>query len=361
VEKTLSLCLEAGAAPAPPGEFTRRAFLNGKLDLAEAEAVAGIISAQGESALRAAWSAKEGATSREIDRAVEILTGQAAHIAAFCDYPEEDLFLVDEALLSAALGQALEILTGMLGSYGQGRLIREGAAVAIVGRPNVGKSTLMNLLCRDECSIVSKTPGTTRDVVAQTVLLGGLSLRLMDTAGIRKTSDELEAAGVARAIKKLGEADLILAVFDGSAPITGDDRELIARLKGRRSVAVLNKADLPPGLEADEISKTAGEVISLCAKSGKGLNELEKAVERALGLGGFDPGAALLFGERQRGCAQEAANRLEEAREALEQGVTLDAVAVLIDAALDCLLSITGRRVADEVVDEVFSRFCVGK
>lgn len=361
VRQVLRLCLEAGAAPAGPGEFTRRAFLNGKMDLAQAEGVMDLIGARGEAALRAALTIREGGLSRAAQALSQALLEQSSHIAAWSDYPEEDLLPVDSPALRTALRDALSQLRTLLERGEQGRLIREGVATAIIGKPNVGKSTLMNLLAGAQRSIVTQTPGTTRDVVEETVAVGGVLLNLMDTAGIRDTRDEVERMGVELSLRRLESADLILAVFDGSDPLSDQDLRLLELLQGRHCIGVINKNDLPSNIDLQRIQQSLGRMVEISARSGTGKEELERAILEELELDGMDTTAVMAMGERQIDCLRGAAVHLEEALEALEQGITLDAVGVCIDAALDRLLALQGRRVSDAVVDEVFSRFCVGK
>lgn len=359
--EALRLCLDSGARLAQPGEFTRRAFLGGKMDLAQAEAVMDLIGAQGETALRAALSARQGRLAQQIAGLRQQLVSHSAHLAAWCDYPEEDLLPVDPADLARSLGGILGELTALLESYHQGRLLREGVSTAIVGAPNVGKSTLMNLLTGQDSSIVTSIPGTTRDVVRDTISLGGLTLHLLDTAGIRDTDDLVEQLGIDRSLAQLDTADLILAVFDRSDSLTKEDHRLLAGLNNRNAIAILNKSDLPARLEAVEIRSILPRTVTVSAHTGEGRDKLEAAILDALKMSSVDPLGAMVANERQRQCLLEAKEALAEGIEALECGVTLDAVGACIDAALDSLLSLTGERATEAVVDQVFAQFCVGK
>lgn len=360
-QRVLRAVLQSGAAAAGPGEFTRRAFLNGKMDLTRAEGVMQVIAASGAQAQRAAYGALEGRLSGEIDRVAAGLKRVSAALAAWVDFPDEDIDdLPDEALL-AALEDAHGALGALLARFDSGRAVREGANVAIAGRPNVGKSTLMNLLSGEERSIVTDIAGTTRDVVEQTVAFGGLVLRLSDTAGLRETDDAVERIGVERAEKALARADLILAVFDAGAPLDAQDERVLALCKDRNAVAVVNKTDLPVRLDLDKINSVFKNVVQISAKTQDGLPALEKAVAAALGTAQYDAAAPQLANERQFACCKDAAERLAEAIAALQGGVTRDAVQVLLDAAIESLDTLTGRRATDSVVDAVFSRFCVGK
>ncbi len=359
--RVLRAVISHGAAPAGPGEFTKRAFLNGKMGLTEAESVMDIISANGEQSARAALGIKEGRLRRKIDEVRTQLITQAAHLAAWADYPEDEIPEVDETELKAALYDSAEKLSALLKTYDAGKLMREGVDTVIAGKPNVGKSTLMNLLSGCERSIVTNIPGTTRDIIEETVILGGIPLRLSDTAGIRTTDDPVESIGVSRARDRLLSAGLVFAVFDASIPLTDDDRELISLLENAPAVAVINKTDLDVKIDDAFIRERIKHVVSISAKNGSGISELEAQVSQIVGASGLDTTQGILATERQKADAQKALTLIEEARLALDAGVTLDAVTVVIEDAIDSLLELTGERVTEAVVDKVFSQFCVGK
>ena len=336
VERTLQAVLAAGAAPAGPGEFTKRAFLHGKMDLTEAESVADLISASGQAAADSAYTALSGALRQKIEGALDILMEASAGMAAWVDYPDEEIPELDSDTLLKSLQQAQGLLSHLLAGYDNGQLMTAGVDTVIVGRPNVGKSALMNDLTGQETSIVTAVQGTTRDVVERTVRLGDLTLRLADTAGLRQTDDVVEQIGVERAQARLQQARLVLAVFDGSTPLTPADEELMTLCKGKNAVAY-------------------------SAKNHTGRDDLAVAVADALGVQNFDAADPLLANERQRQCCQMAADCVAEAMAALEGGMTYDAVNVSIDAAADALLSLTGARATQAVVDRIFEKFCVGK
>jgi len=361
LRQVLQCCIDAGARPAFAGEFTKRAFLNGKMNLSQAEAVCDLIAAQGEAARRTALAAKNGALSTAVGRIVENLTGLSAHLAAWSDYPEEDLAPVDSVALADSLSDILVNMQELIVSYDRGRLIREGITTAIVGKPNVGKSTLMNLLTGTARSIVTDIPGTTRDVVEDVVRMGEYTLCLLDTAGIRHTEDPVEQVGVSLAKDRLRSAQLVLAVFDSSLPLDEQDQLLLALLGDVPCVAVVNKSDLPSALDLAELRKYIPEVVEISAISGEGRSELEECILSLLKLDKLDPSAAVVANERQHYCLLRAGDHLDEAVQALRAGVTLDAVNVCIDIALDALLELTGERASEKVVDQVFARFCVGK
>lgn len=361
LRRVLDSVLAAGASPAGPGEFTRRAFLNGKMDLTQAESVMQLIGAQGGQALRTARAGQEGTLYRRIQGSREQLLTIAAHLSAWADYPEEDIPQLDESSLKDSLQSVQDDLTRLLDQFDAGRVLREGVDTVIVGRPNVGKSTLMNLLAGCERSIVTEYAGTTRDIVEETVLLGGVPLRLADTAGLRETNDPVESIGVDRAKDRLNTAQLVLAVFDSSSPLTEEDQELISRLSGTPAVAVINKSDLKQKIDIKYINDKFQQYVYISARSGDGLAELQQAVEQLLHTADLNPSEGILFTERQRDTARRAKERLEEAMDALTGGMTLDAVTVSVESAVSALLELTGERATNEVVDTVFAHFCVGK
>lgn len=360
-KRVLRAVLKNGAVPAEAGEFTKRAFLNGKMGLTEAEAVMDIISAQGSQSAKAALSCLEGRLRQRIDKVRDSLINTAAHLSAWADYPEEDIPEVDTTHLSDTLTACKNELDSLLGSYDTGRLIREGVDTVIAGRPNVGKSTIMNLLSGCERSIVTSVPGTTRDVIEETVMLGDIPLKLSDTAGIRSTDDPVERIGVERAKDRIMKAGLVLAVFDSSRPLSDEDRELIELLSDAPSLAIINKTDLEKQLDTVYIQSRLSHVIFISALSGEGAAELEKQVADIIGTSKLDASQGILATERQRSSAQAALDSVSEALSALSLGITLDAVTVIIEEAINSLLELTGERVTESVVDQVFSHFCVGK
>ena len=367
--KVLRACLDNGARLAGPGEFTRRAFLNGKMSLTQAEAVADLISAGSERSLRAAHSAMDGALYRKIRSITESLLAVSSHLAAYIDYPEEDVDELTVQDIDRICRDSLGQLRQLLANFERGRLIREGVDTVIIGKPNVGKSTLMNLLSGCARSIVTNIPGTTRDVVEETVNLGDVVLRLADTAGIRETDNPVEKIGVDIALSRLETAGLVLAVFDLSEPLSDEDRKIIGRIREMPRlpvVAVLNKTHLPPVLDTEEIVGIFPHSVQLSA--GGSMEEQEQAIETLnqvigsmLMLDGFDPSAASLANERQRSAAAQAADCLQEVVHTIEAGYTLDAVDVALESALSALFELSGEKVSDTVIDQVFEKFCVGK
>lgn len=360
-KQVLRAAFNAGAVPAQAGEFTKRAFLNGKIDLTEAEAVIDIIRAKSKSAARAALCVKEGALRKKIDGVKVDLLSQAAHLSAWADYPEEDIAEVTDYSLYETCNNAINILESLLDSYDSGQAIKQGIDTVIAGRPNVGKSTLMNLMSGYEKSIVTDIPGTTRDIVEDTVVVGDVILRLSDTAGLRSTDDKVEKIGVDRTKKRLEECRLLLAVFDNSRELDIDDKQLIEQADNIPCIAIINKTDLKQKLDVDYIKSKIQHIVYVSAVKGEGKEQLAKAVEDVAGTANLNPSEGILANERQRYAVSNALKSVKDAKSALDMGMTFDAVTVLIEDAISELLELTGEKTSDEVVDRVFHNFCVGK
>lgn len=359
----LQLAMEAlfagGARQAEAGEFTRRAYLNGKLDLCQAEAVIDLIDSETPSAARAAASQLEGALSQKLAKVYDDLVELLAHFQAAVDYPEEDIPPVEGEEIGRALAGAKGELKELLSSYERGKCLNQGLPCAIVGRPNVGKSTLLNALVGYERAIVTDIPGTTRDTVEERCSLGGVTLRLIDTAGIRATGDAVEQIGVERSRAAMERAKLILVVLDGSRPAEEEDLAL-ARQAAELAPTLLvrSKGDLPQALKLPE--ELAGlPSVTVNAKGGD-LGQLEERVAELFPQDGKDPGV-ILTNARQAQQAQMALQALESAENALALGFDFDAPLMDVETALAAIGGLTGREVQNDVVDRVFSRFCVGK
>lgn len=361
LKKALRAVLEAGACPASAGEFTQRAFLNGKIDLTQAQAVMDIINAHAEQSADAALTTLEGALSREINSVASLLISSSASLGAWVDYPDEEIEELTDDVLIKTLEDVKNKLEKLIDGFDAGNTIMHGVNAVIVGKPNVGKSTLMNLLSGTEKSIVSQYAGTTRDAVENTVSLGGITLHLTDTAGIRESENPVETIGVEIAKKKLDRATLVLAVFDNSLPVTKEDVELLEKCRNKLCIALINKCDLEKTNVKSTVEKYVDNVVEISAKTGLGKDELEKSVTQVLGTDRIDTSCALLTDERQFYCVNEALKCVKEALEALKTGVTLDAVNVTIDSAIDFLQTLTGEKASESVVNEIFSKFCVGK
>ena len=351
--RVLERLLACGARPAEPGEFSRRAFENGKLDLTQAEAVMDIISAGSDLALRAAQNQLQGAIGSWVAAAADTLINVAAHVEAYIDFPEEDIAPDTTGTLLAQLDTAAAQLQRLLATADEGRLLREGVRTAIVGAPNVGKSSLLNMLLGYERAIVSSTAGTTRDTIEESVALGGLRLRLIDTAGLHESADAIERAGMERSRRAGAEADLLLEVADISAP----RRPLELPATGAHHLLLLNKCDLPAHPDwAAELG-----AIRICCATGAGREALEQAVEQLFLRTTGERDSLAAINTRHRHALQQTLDFLAAARAALIAGESPEFVDVDLRAALDSLGSITGRIDTDDILTRVFATFCLGK
>ncbi len=377
LREVLAALFAAGARQAGPGEFTKRAFLNGQLDLTQAEAVIDLIDAETAAAARNAAAQLDGGLRRRLEPVQEALLEVTSRFYAVVDYPDEDIEDVRPEEVSAALREAEGALSALLATCRRGRVLKKGVRTAIVGLPNAGKSSLLNALAGYERAIVTDVPGTTRDTVEESVLCGGVLLRLIDTAGLRETEDQVEKLGVERSRKAMEEAELILLVSDDQVDLENrprayweDFRQLLAAVGGQETpwIFIASKRDLS-GKTAGSIGAWGGErawngpaaYVSLSSVTGEGLEDLEKAVTALFPAGEPGEAGSLLTDQRQEDAARRALEAVRRALEALESGLTPDAVLTDGEAALDALGELTGRTAREEIVERIFSRFCVGK
>lgn len=360
-KEVLNAVIMAGASLAEPGEFTKRAYLNGKMDLTEAESVMDIISAKSKSAARAALFVKDGALFKKSQQVKQLLLDKAAHLSAWADYPEEDIPEVSEDSIMEAIEESISILEKLLSTYDMGQVVKEGIDTVIAGRPNAGKSTLMNLLVGREKSIVTNIAGTTRDVVEDTVLVGNVMLKLSDTAGIRDTDNEIEKIGVQKTFDKINGAGLVIALFDNNEVLNSEDIDLINKIKDMPCIAVINKIDLEDKVDKKYITDNIENVVYISAKQQDNIDELKNMIEKIAGTEDYDPSAGIIANERQRNAIRNAVNSLYEAKESLAMGMTMDAITVSLQETIDYLLELTGEKAGEEIVDSVFHNFCVGK
>lgn len=361
----LALGLEAlfahGARQALPGEFTRRAFVNGRMDLAQAEAVIDLIDAETSEGARNAYGQLAGALSRRVDEIYDGLTDVMAHFHAVLDYPDEDIDPFSEQTIRIALTQALFRLDALLATYERGSLLAEGVPCAIVGRPNVGKSSLLNALLGYDRAIVTDIPGTTRDTLEERLRLGGVLLRLVDTAGLRDTDDAVERMGVERSRAALEQARLVLLVLDGAQPLRAEDEAAIASAQsGSNLICVVNKSDLESALDVDALRQRFDKLCVISAATGAGLSELEQMISGCFPVGNDEAGS-LLTNARQAEAAGRARASVASALNGLELGVTPDALLTDAEEAMTALGELTGRSVREDITARIFSRFCVGK
>ena len=354
----LETLLKAGARQARGGEFSQRAFLNGRLGLTEAEAVMSVVSARSEEALKLANRQAGGALDRGLKALREAAEEILIHISAEADFPEEE---IPELPRNEAVDRLFDLSDKCLklaGTYEGGLALTEGVDTVIAGRANVGKSTLMNLLAGRERSIVSPCAGTTRDVVESAVVCGGVLLKLADTAGLRDAPDEIERRGVELANERLDSASLIIAVFDGSEPLTGEDLSLLKRAP---QIAVINKCDKPRALDVSPIEDECAYIVEMCAKTGGGLDALASAVRAVTGADDFADADGWCASLHQRDCLRKAGEGLAAAGLALKRGFEADIAAVDLREAVAALDECAGKDVAQDVIDGIFSTFCVGK
>ena len=365
LRELLSALFAAGARQAQAGEFTKRAFLNGRMDLTQAEAVVDLIDAETAAAARNAAAQLDGGLRRVLEPVQEELLEVTSRFYAVVDYPDEDIQDVRPEEIAAALRSAAGRLERLLDTCRRGQVLKSGVRTAIVGRPNAGKSSLLNALAGYERAIVTDIPGTTRDTVEESVLCGGVELRLIDTAGIRETDDTVEQMGVERSRRAVAEADLVLVVVDISAiPTLEHDETLrLARASGKPFVVVFSKLDLYKPPAHVTVPGTGGDpagAVYLSAVTGEGLQVLEDTVA-GLFPQGSAPDGSILTNQRQEDAARRALDAVERAREALASGFTPDAILTDAEEALDALGELTGRTAREEIVSGIFSRFCVGK
>ncbi|WP_090649280.1 tRNA uridine-5-carboxymethylaminomethyl(34) synthesis GTPase MnmE [Paenibacillus sp. UNC496MF] len=365
VKRVLELLLRAGEIRlAEPGEFTKRAFLNGRIDLTQAEAVIDLIRSKSDRAFSVALKQSEGTLSKKVKALRHGLIELLAHIEVNIDYPEHDVESMTNAYIRERCGGACAEIDRLLKTAAEGKILREGIVTAIVGRPNVGKSSLLNALVQENKAIVTDIPGTTRDVIEEYMTLGGIPLRLLDTAGIRETADVVERIGVERSRTALEEADLILLVLNASEPLQPGDRELMEQLSGRPVVVLLNKTDLPAKLDASEVETRfpADAVVRMSVLNEQGLDELEGVIKRMF-FGGELESADLTYVSNVRHIAllNQARQSLVDAIEATESGIPIDIVQIDVRTAWEQLGEMIGDSVAESLIDQIFSQFCLGK
>ena len=349
----------AGAKPAKRGEFTKRAFLNGKLDLTSAEAVIDLIEADTADAAANAAGQVGGALQRKLLPIYEDLTNLCSHFHAVLDYPDEDIEDFGLGNYEAPLKADAKALYALLKTYGQGRILRSGVAAAIVGRPNVGKSSLLNALAGYERVIVTEIAGTTRDTVEETVMVGATRLRLIDTAGIRETEDKIEAMGVERSKAAMENADLVIFVCDGSQPLTEDDRAMMNLcLDHENAIALINKTDIGKVVSPSDLPFM--QVIEICAATGEGLEQLADAVD-VMFAGEIPCDGSILTNARQFDAIRRAYEAMPRALQGLKLGLTPDAVLTDVEEAMEAMGEVTGATVREDITARIFERFCVGK
>lgn len=364
VNRICERLVAGGARLAEPGEFTRRAFLNGRLDLSQAEGVLEVIQARSDESLRLAQELLRGTLSGEINALAETIAGLLARVEAGIDFVEEDIAFVSEQELIGGLDRTIVAVDRLLATWEEGRILRNGAKVVIVGRPNVGKSSLLNALLRSDRAIVTAIPGTTRDVLEEPALIEGLAVRLSDTAGVRKSEDPIEQEGIRRTGLALEEADLVVVVLDGSEELISEDEEILRQTEQRRRLIVVNKCDRPMRWSRESLSSLpeGQRVVTLSARTGENLDGLRRQVARTLVPRSLEAREGVMITKlRHKQALERASESLHSAKASVVGRLAPEFLAADLRGALDFLGEITGRVTTDDILDRIFSEFCIGK
>ena len=365
MKRVLDVVLKNGARPAEPGEFTKRAFLNGRIDLSQAESVMDVIQAKNEYALKSSLQQLKGAVRTVIEELRSRILYQTAFIESALDDPEHISLDGYPDRLSEEVHQLQKTLSELIASSENGRILKEGIRTVILGKPNAGKSSLLNALVGEERAIVTDIAGTTRDALEETIAFQGITLNLIDTAGIRETEDVVEKIGVGRAIEKAGEADLILCVFDAARPLDENDREILKVIEGKQAILLLNKTDLAVTLQETKLQELTGgryPVVSVSAKEQTGLSKLTEQIHNLFYQGEISVQDELyITNARQKHALLDAAEGLQRVQESISLGMPEDFYSIDLLAAYEALGTITGETVGEDLVNEIFSRFCMGK
>jgi len=364
VRRIMQEVLKHGAEMAEPGEFTKRAFLNGRIDLAQAEAVIDVITSKTETGLNAALNQLEGGLSGEIRQVMDKLLAMLAHIEASIDFPEHDVEEITVGNINRMLLEARVSIEALLESFDEGKLVRDGLKTAIVGRPNVGKSSLLNVLLRENRAIVTEVPGTTRDIIEEYLNIGGLLIRLVDTAGIRETEDIVERIGVERTKGAIKDSDLVIMMIDASVELTAEDIEIIDTIRDKRVIAALNKIDLGSLYSRKRLNELFGEenVVEMSVRNGIGIDKLEERIKELVFQGRLSISRnSMVTSIRHKNLLDRALSNIDRALASIEDDIPVDLVSVDIREAWSCLGAITGDTVEEDIVNEIFSKFCIGK
>ena len=364
VKKILELCLKNGANLAEPGEFTKRAFLNGRIDLLQAESVIDVINSKSERELKTGIKQLEGILSKKIKEIKQEIMDVMVNVDVSIDYPEYDVEEVTDNQVLNMLNSVQEKLEKLEKSFDNGKIIKEGIKTAIIGKPNAGKSSLLNAILKEDRAIVTEYEGTTRDTIEEFVNIEGVPLKLVDTAGIRDAKDEVEKIGIAKSKEIAKEADLIIAIFDSSKELTAEDKEILDIIKNKKSIILLNKSDLNCILkENDErFTNISDNVLKISALEGNGLEELYELIEKMFSLNEINlDNDVIITNIRHKNLISKAIENVKEARKTIEENMPVDIVAIFIKNILEDLGNITGECVTDDIINEIFSKFCLGK
>mgnify|MGYP000865784007 CR=1 FL=1 len=364
LRKVLELVLKSGARMADPGEFTKRAFLNGRLDLTQAEAVIDLIKAKSDKSFDVALGQLDGTLSKNIEQIRNLLMDELVNITVNIDYPDEDIEEITYDTLLNNLLQIGDMIQKLIDSADTGRIIKEGFKVAIVGKPNVGKSSLMNALLRENRAIVTDVPGTTRDTIVEDITIKSIPVKLIDTAGIHHTEDQVEKIGIEKSKESFNEADLVLLILDGSQPLSIDDQEIIEVIGARRTIVLINKMDLGQVVDEKKLLEEMPKAsfIHTSVKNGQGIDEIEDKMEELVFNGEVkQSGSTFITNVRHANLLVSAKSALEDAIHMVRLGEALEFIEIDVKRSFELLGEIIGETVSESVIDEVFSRFCLGK
>lgn len=364
VKKILELCLKNGAELAEPGEFTKRAFLNGRIDLVQAESVIDIINAKSEKEVKTGIKQLEGLLSKEIAEIKQEIMDVMINIEVSIDYPEYDVEDVANDEITDMLDSVKKKLERLERSFDNGKVIKEGIKTAIIGKPNAGKSSLLNAILKEDRAIVTEYEGTTRDTIEEFVNINGIPLKLIDTAGIRETKDEVEKIGIAKSRETANTADLIIAIFDASKEIDEEDLEVIDFIKNKKAIIILNKMDLKAKIDEnnENLKKLSGNIIKMSALKNIGIDKLYEKITEMFNLNEINlDNENVITNVRQKNLITKAIENVKKAKETIEQKMPIDIVAIFIKDILEDLGKITGEVVTEDIINEIFSKFCLGK
>ena len=364
VKKILELCLKNGAEMAEPGEFTKRAFLNGRIDLLQAESVIDIIDAKSERELKAGMNQLEGRVSKEIHDIKQKIMDVMVNVEVDIDYPEYDVEEVTNTEINEMLDVVIADLSRLEKSFDNGKILKDGVKTAIIGKPNAGKSSLLNCILNEERAIVTEIEGTTRDTIEEFVTVEGVPLKLIDTAGIREAKDEVEKIGITKSKEIAKDADLIIAIFDSSKDLTDKDKEILDIIKNKTAIVVLNKMDLINKIDENmaEIKNVSKYIVKMSTLEQKGIDDLYKSIGNLFSMEEISlDNTTVITNVRHKNLISKALNSCREAKKSMELGMPLDIIAIFLKEILENLGEITGETVTDDIIDEIFSKFCLGK
>ena len=364
IRKILDLCLKNGANLAEPGEFTKRAFLNGRIDLLQAESVIDVINAKSEKEAKTGIKQLEGVLSRKIKEIKQEILDVMVNVDVSIDYPEYDVEDVTNSQISRMLDSVQNKLEILEKSFDNGKLIKEGIKTAIIGKPNAGKSSLLNAILKEDRAIVTEYEGTTRDTIEEFVNIEGVPLKLIDTAGIRDAKDEVEKIGIKKSKEIANDADLVIAIFDSSKELTAEDEEILNIIKNKKSIILLNKADLNSVLTENDakFKKITENVIKISALNGEGLEKLYNLISKMFSLEEINvDNDVIVTNLRHKNLISKAIENVKKAKNTVQENMPIDIIAIFIKDILEDLGNITGEVVTDDIINEIFSKFCLGK